>query len=145
MARTETLLKSKRPQLKTPLPGPNARKIIELDTRFISPSYPRAYPLVARRGRGAMMEDVDGNLFLDFYAGIAVVATGHRHPEVVAAIQQQAAEFIHMSGTDFYYENMVTLAEKLAAVTPGGFPNRVFYINSATKAVEAALKLARYA
>jgi len=145
MAKTENLLERKRPQVKTPLPGPNARKIIELDTRLISPSYTRAYPLVARRGRGAMMEDVDGNLFLDFSAGIAVVATGHSHPEVVAAIQQQAADFIHMSGTDFYYENMVTLAEKLAAVTPGDFPKRVFYSNSGTEAVEAALKLARYA
>ena len=93
----------KLPRLLTPLPGPEAKRVIDLDNRYISPSYTRSYPLVARRGRGALVEDVDGNTFLDFAAGIAVVATGHCHPEVVAAIQQQAAELIHMSGTDFYY------------------------------------------
>src|SRR5574337_1323553 len=91
-----------------------------------------------------MVEDVDGNVFLDCAAGIAVVSTGHCHPEVVAAIQKQAAELIHMSGTDFYYPNMVELAEKLAAVAPGKEPKRVFYGNSGTEAVEAAIKLARY-
>ena len=91
-----------------------------------------------------MIEDVDGNVFLDFSAGIAVVATGHCHPEVVAAIQQQAAELIHMSGTDFYYANMVELAEKLAAIAPGAQPKRVYFGNSGTEAVEAAIKLARY-
>ncbi len=145
MTRTATIPETKRPDIKTELPGPNARRIIEGDQRWISPSYTRAYPLVIRRGRGAMVEDVDGNLFLDFSAGIAVVATGHSHPEVVAAIQQQAADFIHMSGTDFYYESMVTLAEKLAATAPGPTPKRVFYTNSGTEAVEAAMKLARYA
>jgi 4-aminobutyrate aminotransferase len=145
MAKTETLLENKRPQLKTALPGPRARRIIELDNRCISTSYTRSYPLVARRGSGAMMEDVDGNLFLDFSAGIAVVASGHSHPEVVAAIREQAGEFLHMSGTDFYYEHLVTLAEKLAAVTPGASDKRIFYTNSGTEAVEAALKLARYA
>ena len=143
--KTDTLLDAKRPLLKTPLPGPQARRIVELDQRHVSPSYTRSYPLVARRGRGAMIEDVDGNLFLDFSAGIAVVATGHCHPEVVAAIQQQAGELLHMSGTDFYYEHLVTLAEKLEAITPGNFPKRVFYANSGTEAVEAAVKLARYA
>jgi 4-aminobutyrate aminotransferase len=144
MPQPTTSLEAKRPQIKTPLPGPQAKKIIELDDRIISPSYTRDYPLVMRRGRGAVVEDVDGNLFLDFSAGIAVVATGHSHPEVVEAIQRQAADFIHMSGTDFYYESMVTLAEKLAAVVPGDAPKRVFYTNSGTEAVEAALKLARY-
>src|SRR5579862_8678306 len=93
---SELLLQSRLPRLITPLPGPNAQRVIELDNRYISPSYTRSYPLVARRGRGALVEDVDGNIFLDFTAGIAVVATGHCHPEVVAAIQRQATELIHM-------------------------------------------------
>lgn len=145
MAKQASTLEGKLPHLKTPLPGPEAKRIVDLDTRYISPSYTRSYPLVARRGRGAVVEDVDGNLFLDFAAGIAVVATGHCHPVVVEAIQKQAAELIHMSGTDFYYENMITLAEKLEALTPGPGPKRVFYANSGTEAIEAALKLARYA
>ena len=86
------------------------------DTKYVSPSYTRDYPLVAKRGHGAMVEDVDGNVFLDFAAGIAVCATGHCHPEVVAAIQKQAAELIHLSGTDFYYEGMPQLAEKLSSI-----------------------------
>src|SRR6266581_526766 len=92
------------PDVRTPLPGPNAQKLLARDEQYLSPSYTRAYPLVASRGAGATIEDVDGNLFLDFTAGIAVVATGHCHPKVVQAIQQQAAKLIHMSGTDFYYE-----------------------------------------
>ena len=132
------------PRLITPLPGPAAARLLDLDRQYISPSYSRCYPLVVRRGRGALIEDVDGNVFLDFSAGIAVVATGHCHPEVVAAIQQQAAELIHMSGTDFYYANMVELAEKLAAIAPGTQPKRVYFGNSGTEAIEAAIKLARY-
>src|SRR6266851_6615127 len=132
------------PEVHGPLPGPRARQIIERDQKVISPSYTRPYPLVVSRGEGAMVEDVDGNRFLDFNAGIAVVATGHCHPKVVEAIQQQAARLIHMSGTDFYYENMVTLAEKLAALAPGGGERRVYFGNSGTEAMEAALKLARY-
>lgn len=145
MTAVKTALDAKLPRLKTPLPGPEAQRVVELDHRYISPSYTRSYPLVAKRGRGAMVEDVDGNLFLDFAAGIAVVATGHCHPAVVRAIREQAGELLHMSGTDFYYENMVTLAEKLEAITPGSHPKRVFYSNSGTEAIEAALKLARYA
>ena len=145
MSKTESILEAKLPVLKTALPGPNARRIIDGDARLISPSYTRSYPLVIRRGRGAMVEDVDGNLFLDFSAGIAVVATGHSHPEVVAAIREQAADFIHMSGTDFYYESMVTLAGKLEKIAPGDSPKRVFYTNSVAEAIEAAMKLARYA
>src|SRR5439155_5357517 len=114
------------------------------DKKYLSPSYTRSYPLVAKRGRGVIIEDVDGNEFLDFSAGIAVVSTGHCHPEVVAAIQQQAAELIHMSGTDFYYENMVTLAERLAAIAPGAGPRRVYFGNSGAEANEAAMKVARY-
>jgi len=132
------------PNLVTPLPGPKARAVIERDAQFISPSYTRSYPLVAARGEGCIVEDVDGNHFLDCSAGIAVVATGHCHPKVVEAIQRQAARLIHMSGTDFYYENMVDLAQKLAAITPGGVPRRVYFGNSGTEAIEAAIKLARY-
>lgn len=132
------------PSLVTPLPGPKASAIIARDHAVLSPSYTRSYPLVAARGEGAIIEDVDGNRFLDMNAGIAVVAAGHCHPEVVRAIQEQAAQLIHMSGTDFYYENMVRLAEKLASLAPGGVPRRVYFGNSGTEAVEAALKLARY-
>jgi 4-aminobutyrate aminotransferase len=141
---TQTTMVTKLPRLTPPLPGPEARRVLELDRQYISPSYTRSYPLVAKRGRGALVEDVDGNIFLDFSAGIAVVATGHCHPEVVAAIQEQAAELIHMSGTDFYYPNMVELARKLAAIAPGKSPKRVYFGNSGTEAVEAAIKLARF-
>jgi 4-aminobutyrate aminotransferase len=132
------------PNLVSPVPGPKAKAIIERDAQFISPSYTRSYPLVVSRGEGAIVEDVDGNRFLDCSAGIAVVATGHCHPKVVEAIQRQAARLIHMSGTDFYYQNMVDLAEKLAALTPGGVPRKVYFGNSGTEAIEAAIKLARY-
>jgi 4-aminobutyrate aminotransferase len=132
------------PKLVTSLPGPRAAALLERDQAVLSPSYTRSYPLVAERGEGALIYDVDGNRFLDCNAGIAVVATGHCHPRVVRAIQEQAAKLIHMSGTDFYYENMVTLAEKLAALAPGGGPRRVYFGNSGTEAIEAALKLARY-
>jgi 4-aminobutyrate aminotransferase len=140
---TQTTTEAKLPRLITPLPGPEAKRIIELDHEYLSPSYTRSYPLVAKRGRGALIEDVDGNVFLDFSAGIAVVATGHCHPEVVAAIQEQAADLIHMSGTDFYYPGMPALAQKLAAIAPGPGPKRVYFGNSGTEAVEAAIKLAR--
>jgi 4-aminobutyrate aminotransferase len=136
--------KMKIPHIVTPLPGPKAKRIVERDHRFVSPSYTRDYPLVAKSGSGAMVEDVDGNTFLDFAAGIAVVATGHCHPQVVAAIQKQAAELIHMSCTDFYYEGTVELAEKLASIAPGKDPKRVYFGNSGTEAIEAAMKLARY-
>ena len=111
--RTEIAASPLLPDLMTSLPGPKAAAIIERDRRVLSPSYTRGYPLVVKRGEGAIVEDVDGNRFLDFNAGIAVVATGHAHPDVVKAIQRQAADFLHMSGTDFYYENMVRLAENL--------------------------------
>src|ERR1700676_1133657 len=133
------------PHILSKLPGPQAEALIERDRKVLSPSYTRSYPLVASRGEGAIIEDVDGNRFLDFNAGIAVCSTGHCHPEVVAAIERQAARLIHMSGTDFYYENMVALAEKLASLAPGGGPRRVYFGNSGTEAIEAAIKLARYA
>jgi 4-aminobutyrate aminotransferase len=132
------------PQIKTKLPGPNAARAVKEDARIISPSYTRSYPLVAKKGSGALIEDVDGNVFLDFAAGIAVCSTGHCHPEVVSAIQKQAAELIHMSGTDFYYESMVTLADRLSKSAPMKGPHRVYYGNSGTEAVECAMKLARY-
>ncbi|HVH70962.1 MAG TPA: aminotransferase class III-fold pyridoxal phosphate-dependent enzyme, partial [Candidatus Dormibacteraeota bacterium] len=139
-----TTLEVKTPRLITALPGPNAKRIVEQDARFVSPSYTRDYPFVAKRGRGALVEDVDGNTFLDFAAGIAVCSTGHCHPEVVAAIQKQAAELIHMSGTDFYYPNLVELAEKLSSITPGDEPKKVYFGNSGAEAIEAAIKLAKY-
>jgi len=132
------------PRLVCPLPGPKAQAAVAADDRLISPSYTRSYPLVARRGRGMRVEDVDGNEFLDFAAGIAVVSTGHCHPEVVAAIQKQAAELIHISGTDFYCELMTDLAERLSAIAPMPGPHKLFYGNSGAEAVECALKLARY-
>jgi 4-aminobutyrate aminotransferase len=132
------------PKLKTALPGPKAKRVLEGDERYISPSYTRSYPLVAQQGRGMVVRDVDGNEFLDFSAGIAVTATGHCHPEVVAAIQKQAGELIHMSGTDFYYESMVSLAERLAKIAPMPGPHKIYYGNSGTEAIECALKLARY-
>src|ERR1700723_3039084 len=132
------------PKLTTALPGPNAKRILAGDEKYISPSYTRSYPLVAKRGRGLVVEDVYGNEFYDFSAGIAVVSTGHCHPEVVSAIQQQAGELIHMSGTDFYYEGLVQLAERLSAVAPMAGPHRFYYGSSGPEAVECALKLARY-
>jgi 4-aminobutyrate aminotransferase len=135
----------KLPQIITGLPGPKAREIIDKDRQYVSPSYTRSYPLVAKTGRGAILEDVDGNRFLDFTAGIAVCATGHCHPDVVRAIQKQAESLIHMSGTDFYYEQMPQLARKLESLMPGGQSWRCFFGNSGAEAIEAALKLSRYA
>jgi 4-aminobutyrate aminotransferase len=132
------------PKLIGSLPGPKARTAVDADKRLISPSYTRSYPLVAKRGRGLCVEDVDGNEFLDFAAGIAVTSTGHCHPEVVAAIQKQAAELIHISGTDFFNEPLTDLAEKLSAIAPMRGPHRVFYGNSGAEAIECAMKLARY-
>ncbi|HLN28368.1 MAG TPA: acetyl ornithine aminotransferase family protein [Gemmataceae bacterium] len=132
------------PRLKTELPGPKAQDLLERDQRFMSPSYSRVYPLVVERGSGAVIEDVDGNLFLDFTAGIAVTSTGHCHPAVVAAIQEQASKLIHMSGTDFYYKPQIDLAQRLAELAPGASPKRVFFTNSGAEALEAALKLARW-
>ncbi len=137
-------MKYSKPIIKHPLPGPKAKKIIERDRALLSPSFTRSYPLVAHRAKGVWIEDPDGNVFLDFTAGIAVTSTGHCHPNVVKAIQKQAKHLLHMSGTDFYYEAQVKLAEKLASLAPGNFPKRVFFTNSGTESVEAAFKLARY-
>ena len=145
MSRTLEHARVDLPHLVTALPGPRAAAVMERDRRVVSPSYARGYPLVVERGEGSMVEDVDGNRFLDFNAGIAVCATGHCHPRVVEAIQKQAARLIHMSGTDFYYEEMVALAEKLAALAPGDVERRVSFCNSGAEAVEGAIKLARWA
>ena len=132
------------PDLKTALPGPKAKAIIERDAKAVSTSYTRDYPFVMARGEGVFVEDVDGNVFLDCTAGIAVTATGHSHPDVVEAIVDQARRFLHMSGTDFYYEPQVRLAEVLSAIAPMPGPHRSFFGNSGTEANEAALKLAKY-
>src|SRR2546427_12599794 len=132
-----TTLEVRTPRLVTALPGPNAKQVVEQDAKFMSPSFTRDYPLVAKRGHGAVIEDVDGNVFLDFAAGIAVCSTGHCHPHVVAAIQKQAAELIHMSGTDFYYESLPQLAQRRAAIAPGKKPKRVYFGNYGTEAIEA--------
>jgi 4-aminobutyrate aminotransferase len=132
------------PKINMALPGPNAKRVLAGDERLISPSYTRSYPLVAKEGRGIVVIDVDGNEFFDFSSGIAVTSTGHCHPDVVAAIQKQAAELIHMSGTDFYYESMITLAERLSRIAPMPGPHRFYYGNSGAEAIECAFKLARY-
>ncbi len=144
MEKNVFVMESKLPVVKTELPGPEAQRILALDHQYVSPSYTRDYPLVAQRGEGAMVEDVDGNTFLDFSAGIAVVSTGHCHPDVVRAIQRQSETLIHMSGTDFYYPLLAQTAEKLAEIVPGDSPKRVFFGNSGTEAMEAAIKMARY-
>lgn len=132
------------PEIKTSLPGPKARALIERDGQTVSTSYTRSYPFVIERGQGAVVEDVDGNRFLDCAAGIAVNSTGHSHPDVVRAVVEQAQRFLHMSGTDFYYEPQVRLAEKMDEITPIAGPARTFFGNSGTEAVEASIKLARW-
>jgi 4-aminobutyrate aminotransferase len=132
------------PDVRTDLPGPKAAELLLRDAEFVSPSYTRAYPLVVARGSGTVIEDVDGNLFLDFTAGIAVTNAGHCHPEVVAAIKDQSEKLLHMSGTDFYYTPQIELAERLAKSAPGSTPKKVFFANSGAEAVEGALKLARW-
>jgi 4-aminobutyrate aminotransferase len=134
----------KLPKIITQLPGPKARQTLELDRRYVSQSYPRAYPFVAHRAEGAVIEDLDGNHFLDFNAGIAVCSTGHCHPDVVRAIQRQAAMLIHMSSTDFYYSLLPEFAMRLESLMPGQNEWRCFFGNSGAEAVEAAMKLARY-
>ena len=141
-----TIAPPKRPEIKTALPGPKGQKIIEADAQYVTPSYPRpSFKLVAERAEGVWVTDVDGNLFLDCNAGVAVCSTGHCHPEVVAAIQQQAAELIHICGTDYYYRHMPELGRKLDELVPVRRPTRTHFANSGTEAVETALKLAMHA
>jgi 4-aminobutyrate aminotransferase len=152
--RSEKLVKSEKfvlvpeqpaaPALVCDVPGPKARDLVSRDQRVMSPSYTRDYPLVIERGIGSVVTDPDGNRFLDLTSGIATTATGHCHPYVVQAIQEQAGRFLHMSGTDFYYEQEVALAERLAKLAPMSGDNRVFFTNSGAEAIEAAFKLARH-
>jgi 4-aminobutyrate aminotransferase len=140
-----TAVSQVRPQIKTTLPGPKAEKIIQADSRYITPSYPRPYELVVERANGVWVEDVDGNIFLDCNAGVAVCATGHCHPEIVRVIQEQAEKLIHICGTDYYYDLMPALAKKLDEIVPVPSPTRTHFANSGTEAVETALKLAMHA
>src|SRR5687768_10138634 len=143
---TSTITPAKRPEIKTSLPGPKGREIIEADARYVTPSYPRPdFKLVAERAAGVWVEDVDGNIFLDCNAGVAVCSTGHCHPEVVRAIQEQSARLIHMCGTDYYYRHMPELGKKLEEIVPVPSPTRTHFANSGTEAVETALKLAMHA
>src|SRR5437899_462077 len=143
---TSVIAPPRRPQIKTALPGPIAKRIIEADAKFVNPAYPRpSFKLVAERASGVWVEDVDGNIFLDCNAGVAVCSTGHCHPAVVKAIQDQAAEMIHICGTDYYYRHMPLLAEKLDEIVPVPSPTRTHFANSGTEAVETALKLAMHA
>ncbi len=134
----------RKPCVRAPLPGPKAASMVKLDRTFVSPSYTRVYPLVVERAEGLWVEDVDGNTFLDFTAGIAVCSSGHCHPRVVEAIKSQAEKLIHMSGTDFYYTAQIELARELARISPWKGEARVFFGNSGAEAVEAAFKLARW-
>ncbi len=132
------------PMLVGKVPGPKAAALVARDHEVMSPSYTRDYPLVVDKAIGSVIIDPDGNRFLDMTAGIAVTATGHSHPYVVEAIQQQTARFIHMSGTDFYYDQEILLAERLAKTAPMLGKNRVFFTNSGAEAIEAAFKLSRH-
>ena len=147
MSTTETtdLANAQAPRLVTQVPGPEARARIERDRKVTSPSLPRAYPLVPKRGAGSVVEDVDGNLFLDVNAGIAVTSTGHSHPEVVEAIRRQAEDLLHYSASDFYLPIYSDVCEELDRIAPFSKPARSFLTNSGTEAVEGAIKLARFA
>jgi len=133
-----------KPLITLPLPGPKAAALIARDSKAMSPSFTRSYPFVMERGEGCWVTDVDGNRFLDFTAGIAVASTGHSHPKVVAAVVEQAKRFLHMSGTDFYYQSEIELAERLEARILPGTPAKVFFTNSGAEAIEGAMKLARF-
>ena len=145
MQGTAELKTAKLPVIKTELPGPMARQVVAHDDQYLSPSYTRPYPLVIRQAKGAMIEDVDGNLFLDFNAGVAVCSTGHSHPHVVDAIKKQVDDFLHICSADYYYPNLPKLAEKISRLTPGTHDKRVHFGNSGAEAVEGAVKLAMYA
>lgn len=132
------------PRIVVPPPGPRAQEVVARDAEWTSTCYIKEYPLVVSRGQGVMVEDVDGNRYLDFMAGIAVSSTGYGHPKVVAAVKNAADRFLHVCGSDFYYESMAALCERLAKLAPGGSKKRVFLTNSGTEAVEGAIKLARH-
>lgn len=136
-------MKQLQPSITTPPPGPLAQKIIAQDKAYSSPSYIKEYPLVVESGEGPWITDVDGNRYLDFMAGIAVASTGHSHPQVVAAIKEAADKFLHICGTDFYYQSFSSLCERIANFLPAMGPKKVFLTNSGTEAIEGALKLVR--
>ncbi|MCC6743341.1 MAG: acetyl ornithine aminotransferase family protein [Acidobacteria bacterium] len=138
-------ISSSRPSIVTELPGPEARRVIADDQKWVSQSYTRPYPLVVKRGSGAMLEDVDGNTFLDFNAGVAVCSTGHAHPEVIEAIKRQADEFLHICAADYYYPHLPALGKKLEEIAPGDHERRVHFGNSGAEAVEGCAKAAIYA
>jgi len=129
--------------IRTPIPGPNARRIMERDRRFLMTST-KSGPIVAASGSGPWVTDVDGNRLLDFATGVGVLAVGHAHPHVVRAVREQVGRLSHFAGTDFYYENQTDLAERLIRITPGSFEKKVFFTNSGAESVEAALKIVRY-
>ncbi|MGD0159229.1 MAG: acetyl ornithine aminotransferase family protein [Candidatus Bathyarchaeia archaeon] len=132
------------PKIVVSPPGPKARELVKKDEKFISPSYGRFYPLVVESGKGCIVKDVDGNEFIDFNSGLVCMAVGHNHPKVVAAIKNQCDRFLHYSNTDFFYREVVDLAEKLAQITPGGPEKKVYFGNSGAEAIEAAVKLAKW-
>lgn len=136
--------KIKFPQIKTRLPGPVSKRLIELDERYVSQSYTRAFPTVIKRAEGALMWDMDGNSFIDFHSGIGVCSTGNVHPEVVKTIKEQAEKMVHIATADFYHPLVGELAQKLAQITPGTKNKRTFFTNSGTESIECAIKLARY-
>ncbi len=125
-------------------PGPKARELVKKDESLISPSYGRFYPLVVESGKGCIVRDVDGNEYIDFNSGLVCLNVGHSHPKVIAAIKNQCDRFLHYSNTDFFYREVVDLAEKLAEITPGNFDKKVYFGNSGAEAVEAAAKLAKW-
>ncbi|MGB9675716.1 MAG: acetyl ornithine aminotransferase family protein [Candidatus Bathyarchaeales archaeon] len=132
------------PKIVVTPPGPKARELLKRDERFISPSYVRFYPLVVESGKGCIVRDVDGNEYIDFNSGLVCLNVGHNHPKVISAIKNQCDRFLHYSNTDFYYSEVVDLAEKLINITPGNFNKKVYFGNSGTEAIEAAIKLAKW-
>jgi 4-aminobutyrate aminotransferase len=132
------------PKIVVTPPGPKARELVRKDENVISPSYVRFYPLVVESGRGCIVRDVDGNEYIDFNSGLVCLSVGHSHPKVVAAIKNQCDRFLHYSNTDFFYAEVVNLAEKLAEITPGNFDKKVYFGNSGAESVEAAVKLAKW-
>jgi len=133
----------KKPKVITEIPGEKSRRIIEGDEKYIATTT-KAAPVTVEKASGVVFEDTDGNIFFDFTSGVGVVNTGHCHPEVVKAIKEQAEKAIHFAGTDFYYDIQVKLAENLCRITPGNFEKKVYYGNSGTEAVEAAIKISRW-
>lgn len=132
------------PKIVVTPPGPKARELVKKDESLISPSYGRFYPLVVESGKGCIIKDVDGNEFIDFNSGLVCMNVGHNHPKVVAAVKNQCDRFLHYSNTDFYYREVVDLADRLAHVTPGSPEKKIFFGNSGAEAIEAAIKLAKW-